>query len=106
MTLEELAKNIFDECEADGEPVTEEEALEMARMEIGAKDIKNYAQADKPKKVVKREKKVDVDKAEIIKIIHQALVENGFEDATITNIDKYIDFGNYTINLIKHRPKK
>ena len=50
MTLEKLAEQIFKEFERDGEPVTKEESLEMARMELGAKEIKNYAQAEKPRK--------------------------------------------------------
>ena len=40
--LEKLALKIFKECEADGEPVTKAEAMEMAEMEIKAKGIKNY----------------------------------------------------------------
>ena len=37
MTLEKLAKQIFDECAKEGEPITMEEAQEMAQMEINAK---------------------------------------------------------------------
>lgn len=36
-SLNELATQIYNECLADGEPVTKAEALEMARMELGAK---------------------------------------------------------------------
>lgn len=50
MTLEKLAKQIFDECEKDGEPITMEEALEMAQMEIGAKDVSHDARAAAPTK--------------------------------------------------------
>ena len=94
------------ECEADGEPVTREEAEEMAEMEIKAKGIKNYTRAEvenKPK--AKREKKVDEDKKKIIEILQKALTENGY-CATIVNVDKQIDFDNYTVNLVKHRPPK
>lgn len=63
-SLNELATQIFNECLADGEPVSEEEALEMARMELGAKtaDIvdagKEIGKARKPKTVkVSDEKK-------------------------------------------------
>lgn len=49
--LEKLAKQIFDECAKDNEPITMEEALEMAKMEIGAKDVKREAKAlEQPKK--------------------------------------------------------
>ena len=36
-SLNELATKIYNECLADGEPVSEEEALEMARMELNVK---------------------------------------------------------------------
>ena len=32
-TLEQIAKDIYNECKAEGEEVTMEEALEMAKME-------------------------------------------------------------------------
>ena len=41
------------EDEEDGEPVTKEEALEMAEMEIKAKGIKNYVQSTPEKKSTK-----------------------------------------------------
>ena len=66
--LEKLALKIFKECEADGEPVTKEEAMEMAEMEIKAKGIKNYvkgAEAEKkPRKP--REVKLDDEKVDFI----------------------------------------
>ena len=40
--FEKLVNSIMAECEKDGEPVTRAEAEEMATMELGAKDIKNY----------------------------------------------------------------
>ena len=49
MTLEKLAKQIFNECAKEGEPITMEEAQEMAQMEINAKGIKVGARAIKPK---------------------------------------------------------
>ena len=36
-SLNALATQIYNQCLADGEPVTEEEALEMARMELNVK---------------------------------------------------------------------
>ena len=55
MTLEKLAKQIFDECAKEGEPITMEEAQEMAQMEINAKGIKIGARATEPK--AEKEKK-------------------------------------------------
>ena len=46
MNKEKLIEQIMKECEADGEPITREEAEEMAEMEIKAKGIKNYTQAE------------------------------------------------------------
>ena len=58
MTLEKLAKQIFDECTKEGEPITMEEAQEMAQMEINAKGINLGARAIEPK--TKKEKKSKV----------------------------------------------
>ena len=49
-TIEQLAQEIYKEMFADGEEVTHEEALEMARMELGAKEIKRYEQSTVQKK--------------------------------------------------------
>ena len=106
MDKEKLILEIMAECEKDGEPVTREEAEEMAEMEIKAKGIKNYVQGEKSNKPRKpREKKVDEEKKKIIEILQKALTENGF-NAIISNVDKTIDFDCYTVNLVKHRPKK
>ena len=42
MDKEKLIARIMKECEQDGEPVTREEAEEMAEMEIKAGGIKRY----------------------------------------------------------------
>lgn len=104
--FEKLVNDILAECEEDGEPITRAEAEEMAKMELGAKEIKNYTQAQVEKTPRKpREKKIDEDKKSIIEILHKCLIDNGY-NATIVNVDKAIDFGCYTLNLVKHRPKK
>lgn len=102
---EKLIEQIMKECLADGEPITREEAEEMAEMEIKAKGIKNYAQSEKPKERKPREKKIDEQKKKIIEIIAKALTDNGY-GAIITNVDKTIDFDCYTVNLVKHRKKE
>lgn len=104
--FEKLVNEIMAEAEADGEAVTREEAEEMAKMELGAKEIKNYTQAQVEKTPRKaREKKIDEEKKSIIELLQKCLTENGF-NATIVNVDKAIDFGCYTLNLVKHRPPK
>ena len=78
MTLEKLAKQIFDECAKEGEPITMEEAQEMAQMEINAKGIKVGARATEPK--AEKEKKpkvvqVSQEKQEIFQEICEFLTK-------------------------------
>ena len=110
-TLEQLTQEIFNECLADGEPVTQEEALKMAQMEMGAKEIKNYAQSTPIKKKTKREIKVDIIKVEFIEQLAGLLKANTkANDICIIKPQREIDFtlGNdhYTLTLVKHRPHK
>lgn len=114
--LEKLALKIFKECEADGEPVTKEEAMEMAEMEIKAKGIKNYvkgAEAEKkPRKP--REVKLDDEKVDFIgclKTLLRGMVLNGkISNVQIANPQKELTFNigenEYSLSLIKHRKKK
>lgn len=64
MNKEKLAEKIMLECEKEGEPVTMEEALEMAEMEIKANGNRRYEKSDKPRKKSTRERKVDETKKE------------------------------------------
>jgi hypothetical protein len=104
--FEKLVNSIMKECEADGEPVTREEAEEMAKMEMKVKtNIKNYTSTEKVKKPRKpRERKVDNEKLEILKIVAAALESEGHN----VQIEKEIalHFGEYSLRLVKHRPKK
>ena len=104
--LEKLIKNIMAEAEADGEPVTYDEAKEMAEMEIKAKGVKRYEQTAPTKTKAKREVKKDSEKIEIIKKINDFLLTNGFEDATIVNEQREITFKDFSITLTKHRKKR
>ena len=106
MDFEKLVTKIMKECEADGEPVTKEEAEEMARMEMGTKEIKRYEKADTTKPKQKREIKKDEEKIKIIKKIFDFLLTNGFENAIIKNEQREITFGDYSLTLTKHRTKK
>ena len=92
------------ECEADGEPITREEAEEMAEMEIKAKGLKHYEQSEKPRKEPTRERKVDTDKLEILKRVKCLLEDYGYE----VELEKEValHFGEYTLKLTRHRPQK
>lgn len=114
--LETLALKILKECEADGEPVTKEEAIEMAEMEIKAKGIKNYvkgAEAEKkPRKP--REVKLDDEKVHFIgclKTLLEGMALNGnVSNVQTANPQKELTFNigenEYSLSLIKHRKKK
>lgn len=75
------------------------------KMSQKAKENRRYEKSDEPKVKKPREKKIDEDKKKIIEILQKALTDNGY-NATIVNVDKAIDFGCYTVNLVKHRPPK
>ena len=110
MDKEKLINQIMKECEADGEPITREEAEEMAEMEIKAKGIKRYEQSEKPKTKKPREKKIDSDKIAIIKTLFECMTDGDYENLTIKNEQKEITFSlhgcEYSLNLVKHRPPK
>lgn len=101
---EKLILQIMRECEADGEPITREEAEEMAEMEIKAKGLKHYEQSEKPRKKPTRERKVDTDKLEILKRVKCLLEDYGYE----VELEKEValHFGEYTLKLTRHRPQK
>lgn len=71
--------------------------------------INHGAKADKPRKSVKRERKPDEEKENLIKILSDCLKNAGF-DAKITNKSKIIEFNvdenHYKLDLIKQRPPK
>lgn len=104
--FEKLVKRIMKECEAEGLPVTEAEAVEMAKMEIKA--TKNRASATdgdirerKPRTVKK-----DPEKIEIISKIFNLLLTEGYDNVTIVNEQREISFNNFSITLTKHRKKE
>lgn len=118
LEMEKLIKSIMAEAEKDGEPVTYEEAIEMAEMELGAKaNFKHYEKADQPKKKkVEKVRKVDEDKKHILMnirtLLEGMLLNNQETDTKVTmKTETELNFsfnGNdYTIKLTKHRlPKK
>jgi len=75
--FEKLVNQIMKECAEDGEPVTREEAEEMAKMEIGAKGMKVGARAELPKKESEKEKKPRTVKISDEKVeLFQSILEN------------------------------
>lgn len=103
--------------------ISKEEAIEMwlddndftsnaeaEEMTAKAKQVKRYEKSDAPRKKVTRERKVDSDKAELFNL----LVNGVAVSAEVLNVVgkneaefsfKFRD-ANYTVKLIKHRPKK
>lgn len=108
---EEKAKKIFDttakDLESDNMPTSADDVLYVIELDQKAlkNNVKLYAQSEKPKAQKKSNKKIDEEKKKIIEILQKALTDSGYS-AIITNIDKTIDFDNYTVNLVKHRPPK
>jgi len=110
--LEKLAKRIMKECEQDGEPVTLEEAFEMAKMEMGAKEVSVGARGAEPipeKEKKTRNVKTSNEKAFIFQKILKNLSEN-FENVTVLKENKLIEvkYGGKVlkIDLVEQRPPK
>lgn len=110
--FEKLVAEIMAEAEKDGEPVTRKEAEEMAEMELGAKQIKRYEQAEKPRK--KREKpktvKVSDEKVSLFNTILENLDRNELverENIEVLKPNKLIQVTingiNFKIDLIQSR---
>ena len=107
-TKEKLVVQIMRECEKEGEPVTKEEAEEMAEMEINAKG--HYEKnVSKERKVTKRERKVDEEKLRFLNAFKACLEKMGAVVGMFKN-EAEMDFtfgeNSYTIKLVKHRQKK
>ena len=111
MDKEKLIARIMKECEQDGEPVTREEAEEMAEMEIksNGNGIKHYEKSDKPRKAVKKERKVDATKKRLLmdcKVLLEGLGAEILGMKTETEVTFTFEGEEYSLKLIKHRPKK
>ena len=110
MNLEKLAEQIQLDMKKEGEPITYEEALEMAEMEIKAKGIKRYEQTETKKERKPRERKVDEEKKEILSYIEEKFNDIiGLEVTEVkTETEIHFTFNNnkYSVKLTKHRPKK
>lgn len=107
--LEKLINTIMKEAEADGEPVTREEAEEMAKMELASKENRRYEKAETAKERKPRERKTDETKLKILTAIKEVLERiGGFAITLKTETELNFNFNNesYTIKLIKHRKNK
>lgn len=114
MTLEKLTKQIFDECEKDGEPVTMAEAQEMAEMELKSKEnCRRYETSDKKidSKKPKKPKtvKVSAEKTELFNLLWEGL-SNYYPDCAILTNNKLISVKigekTFKIDIIETRQKK
>lgn len=110
MNLENLAKKIFDECEAGNEPVTMDEAMEMATMEMNSKELcRRYEKSDKPRASTPKARKVDTNKKTILDRICSCLEKTGITIDSIQNeasISFHYKGDSYSLKLVKHRRKK
>lgn len=108
MTKERLIEQIMRECEKEGEPVTRAEAEEMAEMEIKAGGLKRYEKSDKPRKQSTRERKVDPTKKKILadcRVLLEGLGADVIGVKTETEITFIFEGEEYSLKLVKHRPK-
>lgn len=109
MTKEKLIARIMKECEKDGEPVTKEEAEQMAEMEMKATDIRRYEKSDKPRKPSTKERKVDETKKRILnncRILLEGMGAATVSIKTETEVTFTFEEETYTLKLTKHRQPK
>lgn len=104
MDKEKLIKEIMKDLDC-----TREEAEEVAEMEIKAKGIKRYEKAEETKPRKPRERKVDEIKKDLMDLFEVTLKLAQIEILSVKNESeisfKYKD-QDFSIKLIKHRPKK
>ena len=112
MTLEKLAKQIFDECAKEGEPITIEEAQEMAQMEINAKGINLGARAIEPKAEKQKKQRiaqVSDEKKALFSLLWEGLFNYYGENAQISKQNKEISVQigekSFKIDIVEHRKK-
>lgn len=109
MKLLGLSKEEAIEMYLEDEGYIENEEVEELTKKAKANKINHEAKSNKPRKAVKRERKPDVEKENIIEILANCLKNAGFE-AEITNKSKLIEFSvgenHYKLDLVKKRPPK
>lgn len=102
--MEKLIQEIMKDLEC-----SREDAEEVAKMEMKAKGLKRYEQAEKPRKKAERERKVDEVKKEIIDEL-VACISKNVGKVTKVKTETEIDFvyadEEFTLKLTRHRKKK
>lgn len=91
----------------DDNDYTENEVVEELTKK--AKAVKRYEQADKPRKKVVKERKVDEEKKTLLNLCRVPIEGAGGIVTEIKNEAEFsFTFGNncYTVKLVKHRPPK
>lgn len=86
-----------------------EDNEEVEEMTVKAKAVKRYEKRDAPRKTVKKERKVDEEKKELLNLCRIPIEGAGGNVTNIKNEAEFsFTFGNnsYTIKLVKHRPPK
>ena len=109
MTKEKLIARIMKECAAEGEPVTKEEAEQMAEWEMKSNESRHYEKSDKPRKPSTRERKVDETKKRILNNCRVLLEGMGAVSAqmkTETEVSFTFEEEEYSLKLVKHRKKE
>jgi len=105
--FEKLMQEIMRDAEKENEPLTREDAEEIAKMELKAKKIKRYEGTKQKKKQNKpKNVKVSDEKQELFNKILTFLQEN-YENVDIINKNKLIsvkiDDKKFKIDLIQQR---
>lgn len=108
---EKLIQAIIEMCKKNNEPVTREEAEEMAEMEIKANGLPTYTQSEVEKKSrKKREVKKDATKINFLHYLEEWLTNTSVSDIIMVNEQREISFkienDTYSLVLTKHRQKK
>ena len=109
--VDTLEISIADACELwladNGKIVNEEQEKANKQAETAPR---RYEQGTTPRKKVKKERKIDYNKADLLQIIKDALFddENVVITGQKTETELYFSYFDekYTVKLTKHRPKK
>lgn len=109
--MDNLDISLAEACElwlADNDKMTNPEQEEIDKKAKASG--RHYEQGNVPRKKVKKERKVDYNKADLLKTMAIALIEkhNCTEMTQKTETELHFEYNNdkYTVKLTKHRPKK
>ena len=94
----EDAEQLWEDDQAD---FIGEEGEEMTQK---AKQIRRYEQSDEPRKKGGRQIKEDTEKKQVLELLLTTLKENGYNAEIVSS--KEIKFNDFSISLVRHRPKK